>query len=890
MKRAMIAAAMILVGCCGAAAMETSAPVTFLREGWSLQSSCKIKDGGERISTSSFGAVGWYKATVPSTVLAAQVAAGEFKQPYFGTNLRDIPGTTYPVGENFSNLPMPADSPYHCSWWYRKEFIVPLSERGKSIWLRFGGINYRANVWLNGKRIADSTQVAGAYRTYEFDVSNSVVMGKQNVLAVETFAPTETDLGVNWVDWNPCPPDKDMGLTGPVSLATSGPVTLRSPMVTTHLPKGDASTAELSVYVDVHNRSDQEVRGVLSGTVSGIPIRQEVKLKAGEYRTMLFTPDSFSSLQIPNPKLWWPYQIGTPKMETLTLRFTEGGRISDEQTVRFGIREVTSELTDKGYRLFRINGKPILIRGAGWSQDMMLREDPKQLAEQFRLVRDMNLNTIRLEGKLETEEFYRLADEQGILVMAGWCCCDHWEHWDKWSGDTLDVAVASLRSQMLRIRHHPSLLVWLNGSDGPPPEKVERAYLAVEADTHWPNPVLSSASATPTTVTGKSGVKMTGPYDYVSPSYWLVDTSRYGGAYGFNTETSPGAAIPSIHGLQKFIPASGIWPRSADWSYHNGGEGFKNLDVFNTAMKASYGPTDTLAAYTQVAQTMAFDGERAMFEAYSRNKYTSTGVVQWMLNNAWPSMIWHLYDYYLEAGGGYFGTKKACEPLHIQYSYDDHSIAVVNSRYQAVEGLKATAHLYDQNLVELFSREVDLNIEADSSTTAIVLPSSAFSGSSPLLFVDLALRGANGEVVSNNFYWVPAKLTQFDWAKTDYTHTPAISYEDLTILRQLPTSAIEAQAATKPAEHGEKTIRLSLHNPSKALAFQISLEARDKDGTPETTILWSDNYLELMPGENRVITAQVPLSVTPSVVHVSGWNFPDKDVAIRENATAISKQ
>ncbi len=288
----------------------------------------------------------------------------------------------------------------------------------------------------------------------------------------------------------------------------------------------------------------------------------------------------------------------------------------------------------------------------------MLREDPKRLAEQFHLVRDLHLNTIRLEGKLETEEFYRLADEQGILVMAGWCCCDHWEHWDKWSGDTLEVAVASLRSQMLRIRHHPSLLVWLNGSDGPPPEKVERAYLAVEAETHWPNPVLSSASATPTSVTGKSGVKMTGPYDYVSPSYWLVDTSHYGGAYGFNTETSPGAAIPSMNGLRQFIPANGMWPPSADWSYHNGGEGFKNLEVFNTAMKSTYGSTDSVSAYTRVAQTMAYDGERAMFEAYGRNKYTSTGVVQWMLNNAWPSMIWHLYDYYLEAGGGYYGTKK----------------------------------------------------------------------------------------------------------------------------------------------------------------------------------------------------------------------------------------
>jgi exo-1,4-beta-D-glucosaminidase len=885
MKRRVMAATIFLLGCCSVGILEASASVTFLREGWNLQSGCKVHDGGEIISTPSFGSAGWYKATVPTTVLAAQVASGEFKDPYFGTNLREIPGTTYPVGENFSNLPMPNDSPYHCSWWYRKEFVVPTTDSGKSVRLRFGGINYRANIWLNGKRIADSTQVAGAYRTYEFDVSGAIVRGKANVLAVETFAPTETELGVNWVDWNPCPPDKDMGLTGEVSLATSGPVTLRSPMVTTHLANSDASNAELTVYVEVHNLSDHDVSGVVSGTVSGIAIRKEVALKGGEERTVIFTPDTFPRLRVRNPKLWWPYQMGSPNLETLSLQFSEGGRISDEQSVRFGIREVTSELTSNGYRLFRVNGKAILIRGGGWSQDMMLREDPRRLAEQFHLVRDLHLNTIRLEGKLETEDFYRIADEQGILVMAGWCCCDHWEHWDKWSGDTLDVAVASLRSQMLRIRHHPSLLVWLNGSDGPPPEKVERAYLAVEADTHWPNPVLSSASSTPTSVTGKSGVKMTGPYDYVSPSYWLVDTSRYGGAYGFNTETSPGAAIPSMNGLRQFLPASSLWPPSADWSYHNGGEGFKNLEVFNTAMKATYGSADSASAYVRVAQTMAYDGERAMFEAYGRNKYTSTGVVQWMLNNAWPSMIWHLYDYYLEAGGGYYGTKKACEPLHIQYSYNDHSVAVVNSRYQAVAGLKATAHVYDQNLVELFSHQADLNADADSSTTAMALPDSAFEGSSSVLFVDLSLRSAAGEVLSTNFYWVPAKLTQFDWAKTDYTHTPAISYEDLTSLRNLPASAIKAEAAARPAESGEKMIRLSLHNPSKALAFQILLQATDKNGKPQTAVLWSDNYLELMPGETRVVTGQAPGSVIPYAVRVSGWNIPDEEIAIKEVKT-----
>ena len=98
---------------------------------------------------------------------------------------------------------------------------------GERQWLHFGGINYRGEVWLNGQKIADSTKVAGAYRTYDFDVTDALKPGKINVLAVETFAPTEKDLGINWVDWNPCPPDKDMGLWGAVDLVSTGTVTLR---------------------------------------------------------------------------------------------------------------------------------------------------------------------------------------------------------------------------------------------------------------------------------------------------------------------------------------------------------------------------------------------------------------------------------------------------------------------------------------------------------------------------------------------------------------------------------------------------------------------------------------------------------------------------------------
>jgi exo-1,4-beta-D-glucosaminidase len=866
-----------LVASHGPARAATGSPPSevLLKSGWAVQSDCKVHGVGAELSLPNARTEGWYSASVPATVLAVQVAAGEFKDPFVGTNLRSIPGTSYPLGENFSNLDMPADSPYRCGWWYRKTFHVAASERGKTIWLRFGGINYRADIWLNGRKIADSDQVQGAYRTYEFDTTKAIKPGEENVLAVETFAPTPTDLGINWVDWNPCPPDKDMGLWGPVSLMTSGPVAVRYPMATTHFTDASLQTAELTVRAEVSNATDHPVEGRLEGTVAGIPISQLVRLAAGEVKTISFAPSDFPQLRIEHPQVWWPVDQGAHPLQTLTLRFLLDGSISDEQTSRFGIREVNSELTAKGYRLFRVNQRPILIRGAGWSQDMLLRQQPERLAEEFRMVHDMHLNTIRLEGKMETDEFFHLADEQGFLVIAGWCCCDHWEHWDKWTPDTLNVATASLKSQILRIRSHPSLIAWFNGSDNPPPANVETAYLKVLEQTHWPNAIVSSASAAPTSVSGPSGVKMTGPYDFVAPSYWLVDT-KYGGAYGFNTETSPGPAIPSLESLKKMLPPDHQWPQDAVWGYHAGGEGFQDIHVFNEAMSATYGEARTAARYNQVAQSMAFDGERAMFEAYGRNKYNSTGVIQWMLNNAWPSSIWHLYDYYLDAAGGYYGTKKACELVHVQYSYDDHSVYVVNSIYKAAPALTAVAHVYDINLKELFSKSTALDVGPDSSIKAFDIPQEVFQTPSTLYFVQLELKNAKDTVESRNFYWVPAKLTEFDWAKTTYTHTPTKTSEDMTALQSLAPSRIAATARSAGT-----MVHLHVSNPSKALAFQVAAELDDAQGAKLPRITWSDNYIELMPGEERDLTALLPSDLLSRVdlkgksglkVKIEGWN------------------
>ena len=885
-----------------------------LRDGWSLQSACKVQKSGKVISSSTYRPQGWYAATVPSTVLATQVAAGEFKDPYYDENLRKIPGTNYPIGSNFAELAMPKDSPYACSWWYRTEFRLPASSAGRTVWLHFDGINYRANIWLNGKKLADSNDVAGAYRIYEFNATSFLRWNDVNVLAVETFAQTESDLGINFVDWAPMPPDKDMGLWRNVYLAESGPLSVRYPEVATHFSDDSLQQADLTVTAEVHNSSDQPVEGTLTGEFEGGSFRQNVKLQGGETRSISFLAKEFPPLRVKNPKLWWPAPLGPQNLYRLTMRFLMGKEVSDEQQTRFGIREITAELngpspqpgkmyhigsskiveTDTRPLLFRVNRKKVLIRGAGWTPDLLLRSSPQRLRAQFDYVRDMNLNAIRLEGKLDNDDFFDLADQMGILVIAGWCCCDKWEKWGTWNARDLEIATASLRSQILRLSSHPSLMLWMNGSDFAPPANVEQAYIKVLQELRWPNPYVSSASAMPTSVTGASGVKMTGPYDYVPPSYWLEDTNRYGGAFGFITETGPGPAIPLRGSLEKMIPPNHLWPIDDVWNFHAGaGSDFKDLNHFNEAMKAIYGAPSGLDDYIKKAQAMAYDGERAMFEAYTRNKYRSTGVIQWMLNNAWPSVVWHLYDYYLQPAGGYFGAKKACESLHVQYSYDDRSVVVANNLYSESPSLTVKAALYDSDMQEKFSRTATVNAAADTIEKAFVIPE--ISPAPKVSFLALTLQNGSGEVISSNFYWLPAKLSTFDW-DLEHTnqhayYTAVTEYEDLTALNNLRPVRLETSAAVENSAQGD-LVRVRLHNPSRDLAFQVSLGVHDGDREDQILpVLWQDNYISLQPNESRVVVARYAPGKLGSnaELRVGGWNISPETIPLRANGDSRGK-
>ena len=360
-----------------------------LRQNWFIQSSDNLQSDGTAISTAGFSSKDWYPTTLPSTVLNALVEDKVYPDPYVGMNLRSIPGTSYPIFEDFSNLMMPPASPFRHSQY-----------KGKTLSLGFDGINYKANVWMNGVRIASSDQLAGTWRVFQFDITAAAKPGEMNSLAVEVFPPQPRDLAITLVDWAPMPPDKEMGIWRDVHITATGPITLRYPAVLTKLNLPSANEAQLTVRAELSNATARPIEGVLKGHIENIAFDEPVRLGPGQTQVVRFTPNKFSQLKLANPRLWWPAKVGKQELYPLDLSLEAGGQVSDSAHIEFGIREVTSKLDEKNHRLFQINGKNVLIRGAGYSFDLMLRSSPERQQAELNYLRDLNLNAVRLEGKI----------------------------------------------------------------------------------------------------------------------------------------------------------------------------------------------------------------------------------------------------------------------------------------------------------------------------------------------------------------------------------------------------------------------------------------------------------------------------------------------------------
>ncbi len=832
-----------------------------------MQSAVSDASVGGQISNADFKTDKWYKVSVPTTVIAGLLANKVYDfDPFYGKNFEKL---------NDTRLDKP--------WWFRKEFKLPASENGKNVVLKLHGINYKANVWLNGKLIADSTQVIGPFRIIELDITKQVKYTGDNVLAIEVKRPFDPnkrggDLAIDYADWIHYPPDFNNGIINNVEIKTYRKVGVEYPLVTTKFDLPLLTVAHLQVDAMTVNYSDKAEDAIVKGKINGnISFEQKVHLLPREKKQVTFSSVNYPQLNVKDPRIWWPWEYGKPELNRITLSLIHNGELSNELSENFGIRQVSSVLTDDNKaRKFIINGKPIMLRGAAWSPDIFQRRSTERQEQEIKLVRDMNMNIVRSEGKLEDDGFYDMCDKYGLMVMTGWMCCGAWQYPEKWDAAKRSVAMASDSSVMYWLRNKPSMLTWLNGSDMPPRDKkVEADWLAIEADLKWPNPTIASANETPSKVSGSTGVKMAGPYDWVPPAYWESDTSKYGGAWSFATEISPGPAIPPYESLIKFIPKDSILNTSQDWLYHCGTMQFGNTKIFDTALYARYGKPASMKEYLARAQAQNYEGNRAMMEAYGLKKYNNaTGVVQWMLSNPWPSLIWHTYDYYLYPAGTYFGMKKSMEPLHVMYSYKSNSVNIINSLLEKFSGLQVKATVYNLDGTLKYTKEALADVAEDGTNQCFILPQ--IDGLSDVYFLRLELKNAKGKVESINWYWLSGKKDDLNWKKSTWYYTPQSVFADYSALNKLSATTLDVQHSSSKTET-KTTHKITVTNTGKSVAFFVHLRALNgKDGDDILPVIFSDNYLLLAPGESRVIDCIYENKDTGKAepyILANGWNI-----------------
>ncbi|MBN2481484.1 MAG: hypothetical protein JXB19_07075 [Bacteroidales bacterium] len=823
-----------------------------IEDHWSIQSSAGVKESGMAISSPEYKPEGWYPVSFPSTVLAGLVENGVYPDPYYGTNIESIPGyTTQRRGD------MPEDSPFRVPWWYRTEFRLPGNYQGKSIWINFHSINYKANIWLNGKLIADTSVVEGAYRLFEFDITGFVNVGRINCLAMEIFPPKSTDLSITWVDWNPTPPDRGMGIWYDVTVHATGQVSIKNPHVVTDLDLPALDVASLTISAELVNTEEEVISGTLNGEIEDIRFSRNVVLAGGEKKMVTFSPDEFPQLLVENPRLWWPNNAGPQNLYDLKLTLQIDGKTSDVTIERFGIREITSWMNtfdDKRTAVFQVNGKNIVIRGGGYVEDMMLKPDKKRAETDIEYAKHMNLNALRMEAPRGSDYIFDLCDENGIMLIVGWCCCSQWERWQNWTPHITEVAEASWQDQVIRLRNHPSVFNWLLGSDNPPPGPIEQRYIDVLNKFDGTRPFQSSATQDSSDILGYTGLWM-GPfpkvYSYFPPGYWY-------GKLEFNTEAGPnGEQISPIESLRKMMPEEDLWPISDSWNIrlHN-----RFYPDAREALFSRYGEPASAEEYSMKSQILQKEAVRAMYEAFARNKYRSSGIIYWMYNSAWPSLYWQLYDYYLTPNGAFYGAKEACEPLHIQYSYDDSSIYVVNSTYADYNNMKASVSIYDMNMEERYSKQLELNVAEDESkkVTDIEWPEDL----TEVHFLKLGLQDASGAQVSSNFYWLSAKGDE---------------QADFTALNGLPAANIQVSIASVVKLGGKYHITFEFENTSDVLAFSINPKIKTS-GAKELVlpVFWDNNYFSLIPHEKRVVTVKFEVSDLAGdkpFLQVEGWNI-----------------
>jgi exo-1,4-beta-D-glucosaminidase len=873
-----------LFSSCTKSEKQTTFRVENINSGWKIQSSEKLAGTeDEAISQNSFDVSDWYEGVVPGTVMGALSDFNVIEDATFGINMKNMDPTQFQK-----------------PWWYRSTFEITAEDLKKNISLRFNGINYRADLWVNGKKVAGKDDFAGSFRMFSYNINQFINEG-ENTLALKITQYADGEYLLGFCDWNPLPTDRSMGIFREVFLEVNDGVKIRSPFVYAKVDTVSKSAADLFIQAEIVNSSNEAVEGVFTVDYEVGTIEKKVTVPANDTLSVRLNPDEFSQLSVSNVEFWWPNGMGNAKLYNLKTEFTVGNKIVDQVDKKYGIREIRSYLNEDKNRAFEINGKFVMPKGGGWADDIFLRDTRKSVEAQMRYIRHMGLNSIRAEGFWgKDEDLYNLCDEYGILVMIGWNCIWEWEEYllkpchEKYGGAVTPIDIALLadswKDQMLWLRNHPSIYVWMLGSDKLPHPDLEMKYIALFDKYDPSRTYITSAGGAGTEdnnivaevplvsdISGPTGMKMLGPYAWTPPHYWFTDT-QLGGAYGFNTETCPGASIAPLASLRKMMPEEALWPIDKNyWEYHTGRNQFTSLDRDINAINERYGKSSSVEEFAYKAQVNNYEIMRPQFEAFIAHKPKSTGLVQWQLNSAWPKLIWQLYDTYLQPNGSFYGTKKACTPLHAIYRYGMDDIFLANEDLNDAKNLTVQIRIFDINSKEIFADNWTGDIPSNISKFIYKMPE--INNLTSVYFLDLRIFNSENKELDNSIYWLSTKKDVLDYEaakKLEWPfYTPTSSFADYTALDKLPKINLEYDYKyTTENEFGK--VVLNIKNTSETIAFFNFLDVLNPETMlPVLPIFWDDNYVTLLPGEERSYDAKFFLSDfngEKPVIEVRGWN------------------
>jgi len=886
-----------------------------------LQSSSLINEPGSIISTANYSSsVYWFPVKVPSTVLTGLVANKIYPSPYLGLNNMLIPDASDKFNKEYNleqysflpNEPNPWKKPY----WYRTTFNVPLSDKGRVFQLIFKGINYRAAVWVNGRQIADSAQMAGMFAEYSLDVSKNIIAGGKNVLAVKIYPLDEPgypdkeqltamgpfflnggptgDIGKNvtmlcsvgW-DWIPPVRDRNMGIWQPVYLRTTGAVTVGHVQLKTDLPNlPDTGIAKLALNLTLTNHSAAAQNGTLTVNIkpenfvgAAVAFSKAISVNKNSSKLVEYNADNISQLIIHNPHLWWPNGYGRPNLYHIRLQYVNANGIADDTTFVFGIRTVASTATDvNGFlrRDFYVNGKRVHLVGGAWVPDMMVNRDSARYDYEMHLCKNANVNLVRIWGGGVTppDAFWNAADRYGLMVWSDFWITGDTQGEFKGSPDwplESNVFIRNVISTIYRIRNHPSLLVWTGGNEGHARKELYDAMRNNVITMDGTRPFIPCSSGFAKLPAGwkgswpddkTSGVYSGGPYAWKDPKvyYKLADQGR---DWVFKDETGipsqpPYATLPKI--ITDLVWDTKLpFPLNNSWGYHDACTGAAKYDEYYKDMAVRYGAPTSMLDFSNKMQLMNTTGYQGIFEADGHKLNETGGVMLWKLNSALPSVVWQIYDWYLEPNAGYYAMQNACEPIHIQFNQDDSTAMLINRTFKGTGNLTAQADVYNIDSKLLYHHTSAVNATSTGTVSAMPLKN-ILADTKEFCFVVLNLRDAAGKVVSHNTYWT----------------APDSNYKPLNSIQH---TAVTAKIIKVEKNSIENKYTLLISNPGNKIAFYLNPQLM-ADGEEVMPSYWSANYFTLAAKESITVSVTVPVaklgSKTPSVL-VEGWNV-DKQV------------